>query len=68
MKIGFIAHLKDAIREPYAGDLEMHARVLCEPPQKRGHAVTLFVARGTKMACSESVCAPTRDDGNCFST
>jgi len=68
MKIGVIAHLKHAIREPYAGGLEMHTRFLCEQLQKRRHAVTLFAARGTDMACSEPVCDPTHDNADSFAT
>jgi hypothetical protein len=68
MKIGVIAHLKHAIREPYAGGLEMHTRFLCEQLQKRRHAVTLFAARGTDMACTEPVCDPIHDNADSFAT
>jgi len=47
MKIGVIAHLKHAIRDPFAGGLEMHTFSLCKLLRRRGHQVTLFAAAGS---------------------
>jgi glycosyltransferase involved in cell wall biosynthesis len=68
MKIGVIAHLKHAIRQPFAGGLEMHTWLLCHELRKRGHTVTLFAALGTDMACAQSVCSPTQGAADSFST
>ena len=57
MKIGVIAHLKHAIKEPFAGGLEMHTAALCRNLSNRGHHVTLFAARGSDI-CDLEVIAP----------
>lgn len=43
MRIALIAHLKHAIREPFAGGLQMHTHMLARSLRRRGHEVTLFV-------------------------
>jgi glycosyltransferase involved in cell wall biosynthesis len=58
MKIGVIAHLKNAIREPFAGGLEMHTYSLCKSLRQRGHDVTLFAAAGSAGGLGlEAICA-----------
>ncbi|UAK25708.1 glycosyltransferase family 4 protein [Sphingomonas nostoxanthinifaciens] len=47
MRIAIIAHLKYAIREPFAGGLEMHTHMLARSLRDRGHAVTLFASTGS---------------------
>jgi glycosyltransferase involved in cell wall biosynthesis len=68
MKVGVIAHLKHAIRQPFAGGLEMHTWLLCRELRQRGHSVTLFAARGTEMAGAQVVCSATRAAADSFST
>jgi glycosyltransferase involved in cell wall biosynthesis len=60
MKIAILAHLKYAIAQPFAGGLEMHTHLLAESLIRRGHAVTLFAAKGsTPRAGLRAVCDPT---------
>jgi glycosyltransferase involved in cell wall biosynthesis len=60
MKIGVIAHLKHAIRAPFAGGLEMHTFLLCKLLRRRGHDVTLFAAEGSAMGLGlEAICNET---------
>ena len=60
MKIGVIAHLKHAIRDPFAGGLEMHTFTLCHWLRRRGHEVTLFAAAGSaKDLGLEAICRET---------
>lgn len=60
MQIAIIAHLKYAIREPFAGGLEMHTHMLASRLRRRGHEVTLFAslqsdpALGTEPICEET--------------
>jgi glycosyltransferase involved in cell wall biosynthesis len=44
LRIAIIAHLKHAIREPFAGGLEMHTHLLAKSLRQRGHSVTLFAS------------------------
>jgi len=60
MKIGVIAHVKHAIRDPFAGGLEMHTHALCTSLRQRGHQVTLFAAAGSAETLGlEAICAAT---------
>lgn len=60
MRIGIIAHLKHAIREPFAGGLEMHTSLLQSSLQGRGHDVTVFASsRSEPEACVEAICDET---------
>ncbi len=60
MRIGIIAHLKHAIREPFAGGLEMHTSLLQGALRRRGHDVTLFASShsepesGLEKICDET--------------
>lgn len=60
MKIAIIAHLKYAIREPFAGGLEMHTHMLARALRMRGHDVTLFASTlsdpvlGVECICDET--------------
>ncbi|MDH7638158.1 glycosyltransferase family 4 protein [Sphingomonas oryzagri] len=60
MRIGIIAHLKHAIREPFAGGLEMHTHMLARELRARGHDVTLFASTqsdptlGVEAICDET--------------
>ncbi len=44
MRIGIIASARHAIREPFAGGLEMHTHALATSLKKRGHSVTVFAS------------------------
>jgi len=57
-KIGVIAHLRHAIREPFAGGLEMHTHALCVRLRERGHDVTLFAASGSSDPGLEAISDP----------
>jgi glycosyltransferase involved in cell wall biosynthesis len=60
MKIGVIAHLKHAIRDPFAGGLEMHTFSLCQLLRRRCHEVTLFAAAGSAKGLGlEAICHET---------
>lgn len=60
MRIGIIAHLKHAIREPFAGGLEMHTSMLQGALRRRGHEVTVFASwRSEPEACVEAICDET---------
>ncbi|RYE32412.1 MAG: glycosyltransferase family 4 protein [Hyphomicrobiales bacterium] len=60
MRIGIIAHLKHAIREPFAGGLEMHTSMLQGALQRRGHDVTIFASsRSEPGVCVEAICDET---------
>lgn len=60
MRIGIIAHLKHAIREPFAGGLEMHTSMLQAALLKRGHEVTLFASvRSEPEEHLEAICEET---------
>lgn len=60
MRIGIIAHLKHAIREPFAGGLEMHTSMLQSALQRRGHEVTVFASsRSEPEASVEAICDET---------
>lgn len=60
MRIGIIAHLKHAIREPFAGGLEMHTSLLNNALRRRGHDVTVFASsRSQPEACVEAICDET---------
>lgn len=60
LRIGIIAHLKHAIREPFAGGLEMHTSMLQGELQRRGHDVTVFASsRSEPHACVEAICDET---------
>ena len=60
MRIGIIAHLKHAIREPFAGGLEMHTSLLQNALLQRGHDVTVFASsRSQPEACVEAICDET---------
>lgn len=60
MRIAIIAHLKYAIREPFAGGLEMHTHMLARALRTRGHAVTMFASTrsdadlGVEPICDET--------------
>ncbi|QJU60202.1 glycosyltransferase [Sphingomonas sp. AP4-R1] len=60
MRIAIIAHLKYAIREPFAGGLEMHTHMLARSLRARGHDVTLFASTqsdpelGVEAICEET--------------
>lgn len=60
MRIAIIAHLKYAIREPFAGGLEMHTHMLARSLRGRGHEVTLFASThsdptiGVEAICEET--------------
>lgn len=60
MRIGIIAHLKHAIREPFAGGLEMHTSMMQSALQSRGHEVTVFASsRSEPETCVEAICDET---------
>ncbi len=60
MRIGIIAHLKHAIREPFAGGLEMHTHMLARELRERGHEVTLFASTRSDPALGvEAICEET---------
>lgn len=44
MRIGIIASARHAIREPFAGGLEMHTHMLATGLRKRGHEVSVFAS------------------------
>lgn len=44
MRIGIIASARHAIREPFAGGLEMHTHALATRLRQRGHRVTVFAS------------------------
>lgn len=48
MKVAILAHIHFPIREPYAGGLEMHTRMMANELVKRGHDVTLFAKAGSQ--------------------
>ena len=60
MRIAIIAHLKYAIREPFAGGLENHTHMLARSLRDRGHDVTLFASSrsdpdlGVEAICEET--------------
>jgi len=57
-KIGVISHLRHAIREPFAGGLEMHTHALCTRLRESGHDVTLFAASGSSDPGLQAISAP----------
>jgi glycosyltransferase involved in cell wall biosynthesis len=60
LRIGIIAHLKHAIREPFAGGLEMHTSMLQRMLQDRGHDATVFASsRSEPETCVEAICDET---------
>lgn len=60
MRIAIIAHLKYAIREPFAGGLEMHTHMLASAMRDRGHDVTLFAStRSDPSLGVEAICDET---------
>jgi glycosyltransferase involved in cell wall biosynthesis len=60
MRVAIIAHLKHAIREPFAGGLEMHTHLLAQSLRARGHAVTLFAStRSDPSLGVEAICDET---------
>ncbi len=60
MRIGLIAHLNHAIREPFAGGLEMHTHLLAERLRGRGHRVTVFAStRSEPQSGVEAICEET---------
>jgi glycosyltransferase involved in cell wall biosynthesis len=60
LRIAIIAHLKHAIREPFAGGLEMHTHLLAKTLRRRGHAVTLFAStRSDPTLGAEAICEET---------
>jgi glycosyltransferase involved in cell wall biosynthesis len=60
MRIAIIAHLKYAIREPFAGGLEMHTHMLALSLRARGHDVTLFAStRSDPELGVEAICEET---------
>ncbi|WP_373928903.1 glycosyltransferase [Sphingomonas aerolata] len=60
MRIAIIAHLKYAIREPFAGGLEMHTHLLATALRRRGHAVTVFASMKSDPAMGlEAICDET---------
>jgi glycosyltransferase involved in cell wall biosynthesis len=44
MRIGIIASARNAIRQPFAGGLEMHTYALASSLRERGHEVTVFAS------------------------
>lgn len=62
MKIGIIASARHAIREPFAGGLEMHTHALATSLKKRGHGVTVFASATSDPELGlEPVCEPHRN-------
>lgn len=60
MRIAIIAHLKYAIREPFAGGLEMHTHMLARSLRIRGHDVTLFASTHSDRTIGvEAICEET---------
>ena len=60
MRVAIIAHLKHAIREPFAGGLEMHTYLLAQSLRMRGHDVTLFASTQSDPALGvEAICDET---------
>ena len=58
LKIGVIAHLRHAIKEPFAGGLEMHTHALCRRLAANGHDVSLFASQGSELPGLEAISAP----------
>ncbi len=60
LKIGIIASARHAIREPFAGGLEMHTHALATSLRRRGHDVTVFASAtsdadlGMEPVCDEA--------------
>jgi glycosyltransferase involved in cell wall biosynthesis len=60
LRIAIIAHLKHAIREPFAGGLETHTHTLAAGLRDRGHQVTLFASAHSDPALGiEAICDET---------
>jgi glycosyltransferase involved in cell wall biosynthesis len=60
VRIAIIAHLKHAIREPYAGGLEMHTHLLATALRSRGHDITVFASTRSEPALGlEAICDET---------
>jgi glycosyltransferase involved in cell wall biosynthesis len=66
LNIAVIAHLKHAIKEPFAGGLEMHTHFLCRGLRERGHGVTLFAAAGSNDPDLEPLCQEMHVVNNSF--
>ena len=62
MKIAVFAHIRHAIREPYAGGMEAHCAGLCAGLRAAGHDVTLFAAGGSEDENLQPICAAPYDD------
>ena len=56
MKIAIIAHIRHAIAEPFMGGMESHGHALVRALEQRGHAITLFAAKGSDAPCLEAIC------------
>jgi len=62
MKLGIIASARHAIREPFAGGLEMHTHALATSLKRRGHRVTVFASATSDPELGlEPVCEPHRN-------
>ena len=60
MRVAIIAHLKYAIREPFAGGLEKHTHMLARSLRRRGHEVVLFASTRSDEALGvEAICEET---------
>lgn len=69
LKIGIIAHIKHALREPFAGGLEMHTAFLAHALATRGHDVTIFGAGDGKPQLGIDIIGEetyAKDVGACF--
>jgi glycosyltransferase involved in cell wall biosynthesis len=60
LRIGIIAHLKHAIREPFVGGLESHTHLLGRVLRARGHNVTVFASTRSEPELGfEAICDET---------
>lgn len=68
LNIGIIAHLRHAIKEPFAGGLEMHTQALCQGLRAKGHRVSLFAASDSADPGLEPMCPAVPLDDRTFSS
>ncbi|QWC57616.1 glycosyltransferase [Erythrobacter sp. 3-20A1M] len=61
MKIAVLAHIRNAIAEPFNGGMEAHCHLLCRGLRDAGHEVVLFGARGSQDEGLFEICAAPYD-------
>ncbi|MCT1654784.1 glycosyltransferase [Brachybacterium muris] len=55
MRIALICHPHHAIREPWAGGMEMHTAMITRVLQQRGHENTVYAKEGSELAAGASL-------------